>query len=237
MAVLDVDLGNSRIKYRSLDQPEECFGALDYDSPLPPLAAVERVRVSSVLSGEREARFRRRVRERYGCECEFARSVSAAAGVTNGYQDPSALGVDRWLAVLAAHRRFESGVLVVDLGTAATFDFVTAQGAHLGGYIVPGLALMRRSLLTDTAEVRYGETRAPSDLQPGTTTRDAVERGLLAALVSLVQAELEHAQQLCQHSARLVLCGGDADAVAAHLEAPHEIVPDLVLDGLALALP
>jgi len=233
---LDIDLGNSALKYRCGSQR----GRLDYPSQtevgLPDIEPPQRVRVASVLNAERNSRLADAIEQRWGVGCEFARSTQFCAGVQNGYAEPAALGVDRWLAVLAAHAQLQGAVLVADLGTAATLDFVTAEGVHLGGFIVPGSALMRRSLLQDTAAIRFEDSDQVANLAPGTQTADAVERGILAALVHLLDGELERFSRLCDHNARLVLCGGDAERVATHLQSEHRVLPDLVLDGLALAL-
>ncbi len=244
--VLDVDLGNSALKYRyagvsgraNYAAADPATDALpDFVLPDADIAAVSRVRVSSVLGARRDATFSEMVRQRWGVDCEFARSVVALGGVQNGYTDPSALGVDRWLAVVAAFQRVNGPVLVVDLGTAATLDYVSGDGEHLGGFIVPGAQLMRRSLLQETAAIRFAATEQLSDLSPGKQTRDAVERGVLLSLVQLISAELERFDKLCDHNSRLLMCGGDAERVSAHLQCDHEVVADLVLDGLAWALP
>lgn len=247
--VLDIDLGNSAMKYRCGD----LGGRLAYhkgdDSPggsesaealrfvLPDIGAVTRVRISSVLGSDGNEAFALQVQQRWGVDCEFACSVAECAGVTNGYTDPASLGVDRWLALLAAYQLVNAPVLVVDLGTAATLDYVSRSGQHLGGFIVPGVQLMRRSLLRQTAAIRYDNEEALSDLLPGRQTRDAVERGVVLSLVQLITAELERFNRLCDHNSSLVLCGGDGERVSPHLECEHLIVADLVLDGLGLALP
>ena len=68
--------------------------------------------------------------------------------VKNGYREPSSLGVDRWMVVLAAYHRCSGTALVIDLGTAITLDYIRSDGQHLGGYIVPGTHLSQRALLT-----------------------------------------------------------------------------------------
>lgn len=234
--ILDIDMGNSSMKYRcGLQSGRLDYAPQDTEFTLPDVMAPVRVRVSSVLDASHNDRLVEAVSKRWDVECEFARSSERCAGVQNGYTEVAALGVDRWLAVLAAYDRFGGPVLVADLGTAATLDFVTAEGKHLGGFIVPGTGLMRRSLLQDTAAIRYVADESLTDLSPGTQTRDAVERGVLLALVQLVSGELERFNRLCDHNARLALCGGDAERVAAHLDCDYQVLPHLVLDGLRLA--
>ncbi len=105
-----------------------------------------------------------------------------AAGVVNGYADPSLLGVDRWLAVIGAYQRVQGACVVADIGTAATVDVVAADGRHRGGYIVPGPQLMVASLLRGTSDL--AEFRAISPRGGGASfadnTRDAIERAAVS---------------------------------------------------------
>ena len=89
----------------------------------------------------------------FGIAPEFARTARFAAGVTCGYEDPSRLGVDRWLAMLAARQLSNRPFIVFGLGTAGTADFVDGDGVHKGGFIVPGLRLMTEALFAGTADV------------------------------------------------------------------------------------
>ena len=247
-ATLDIDLGNTRLKFRCGDQRGAVeFPAAAPDSPesfLPGLEGVRRVRVSSVRSAADNEQLAALVQRRWACRCEFALSTDYLARVHNGYDNPEQLGVDRWLALVAGYNKANPpdkdsavGVLVADLGTAATLDYVDPQGQHLGGFIVPGVETMQRSLLRDTAAIRFDAASDARVLQPGRQTRDAVERGVLLALVRLIDAELERFDELCHHNSRLLLCGGGAQSVAEYLAADHSLHPDLVLDGLVLAMP
>ncbi len=116
------------------------------------------------------------------------------AGVTIRYSDPSRLGVDRWLAMLAAHAASTKACLVVDCGTALTIDKLTASGEHCGGYIIPGLALMRRSLEENT-RIRLNKEFEAGGVALGHSTDEAVYHGSLAAAVALIRAKFEESSQ------------------------------------------
>ena len=160
----------------------------------------------------------------------------AGCGVVNGYEDPRQMGVDRWLAMLAAHREFSCAVCVVDAGTAVTIDQVDADGRHLGGVIVPGLGLMRRALLGETG--RIGESvvnEAGSGTGRGVlghSTDEAIDGGGLAAICGLIE---QCAAELAGRSRDnvLVVTGGDAVRIVPHLRVAVESRPRLVLRGLA----
>ena len=244
--VLDIDLGNSALKYRlagcSGQLPYLPSGAVDVAKLYSELGGSEsiplqRVRVCSVLSADRNAEFAAQILEQWGVTAEFARSLSAVGRVTNGYQEPSLLGVDRWMVVLASYRRCSGAALVIDLGTAITLDYVDADGRHLGGYIVPGTHLSRRALLRDTASISASAETAALLLQPGTSTQEAVSRGALLMVRNLIEFEVENWRTHSCQSPAVFLCGGGAQEISPHLRCEHEIVPQLVLDGLELALP
>jgi type III pantothenate kinase len=160
------------------------------------------------------------------------------AGVVNGYRDQQRLGLDRWLAIVAAYDMCGGACLVIDLGTAITVDLVGHDGIHLGGYIAPGLALLRTQLLTHTRRIRYdaAETAsALSDISPGRSTAEAVERGCLLMARSYVSGQIRSAGNHLGEGFVTYVTGGDASLVA---DIPGvTCVPDLVFRGLAIACP
>ena len=230
MTTLDIDMGNTRTKWR--------LGALAGALPSPelPALAVEpaRVRVSTVLRNRN--RLARAVAERYHADAEFASTTAELAGVRCGYADPTSLGVDRWLAVVAAWRRHRGPVIVISAGTAATIDFVDADGRHEGGHIAPGLRLLLDTLHRDTADVRPNRSIEPCTL-PGTDTQTAVSSGTFLMLTAYAEAAIGAFAARHGCGAEVLLTGGDADLLAGGLSARVRCEPHLVLDGLAIALP
>ncbi len=229
---LDLDIGNSRTKWRC--GPER--GSLAAGA-LPQMQfPIERVRVSSVVSSHELLRLR--IQEKFGVEPEFAVSSQTLAGVTNCYKEPSRLGVDRWLALVAAWNDVRSSVLVIDAGTALTVDVANDRGLHMGGYIAPGLETMRESLATDTENVRVAFLQDCESIREfGTNTRDAVQGGLLSMVVAWMSRCRALAESICGKAPKVFLTGGDSTRLARWLDFPCEIQADLVLDGLAIALP
>ena len=235
-AVLDLDIGNTRTKWR--------YGPLAGALPAPELptlpAPPSRVRVATV-AGQRAA-LAAAVQCRFGVAAEFATVAPTLGGVRCGYRCPEQLGIDRWLAIVAAWRQARTATVVVGAGTAATVDFVCAGGRHLGGCIAPGLALMRSALGSGTAD---GGIRAAASRQQGfatatagTTTEAALASGMAAMLVGF--AERAVASFLARpdvEDAVVFVTGGDAPALASAWQRPVRQAPTLVLDGLAVALP
>jgi type III pantothenate kinase len=170
-----------------------------------------------------------------GVEPQFVATVREAAGVRNGYADPSLLGVDRWLAVIGAYHRIRGACVVADIGTAATIDVVAADGQHRGGFIVPGPALMVSSLVSGTSDLgaRHESSGPASGARFADNTRDAMERGCRLAVAALIDRSVEEAAEGGRRPA-LLLTGGAAADVQPDLRCPVESVPNLVLRGLAV---
>lgn len=238
--ILDIDIGNTRIKWilRGVGAEPVVRGVFahgqwsDLDEPFAFQHAVTRVRLSSV-AGEVDCRVRAICQERWDLEPEIARVVDGAAGVVCGYTEPVRLGIDRWLGVIAGWSRYAEAFLVADAGSALTVDLVDNQGVHLGGYILPGFEMMRTALGFHTWGVRVGAERT-LETGPGRATSSAVNNGCLAALLGAVERIAEYSGVK-----RVLLTGGDTELLAKQLQTKAEVVavPDLVLDGLAIALP
>jgi len=150
-------------------------------------------------------------------------------GVTNGYRNPAQLGSDRWAALIGA-RALNGGraVLAVCCGTATTIDLLTAQGAFVGGCIMPGVGTMLRSLHEKTAVLPDADgvyTEYP------TQTVDAIVSGCQHAQAGAVERiydlyRREHTDLLC------LVSGGAAKALTPHLAIVFRYHDNLVLEGL-----
>jgi len=244
--ILELDCGNSFIKWRVLDQAavfnagvvgsaDELLAAL---SALPGIA-LSAARLVSVRGDEETSSLVELLSQQFGVVALCARPAPSAAGVKNGYIDYERLGLDRWMAVLGAYRLAGGACLVLDLGTAVTSDFVDAGGEHLGGFICPGLPLMRSQLRTHTRRIRYEGDAAEEAMQvlvPGRSTVEAVERGCSLMLRGFVQTQLELARRYWGDSFSVFLTGGDAGSVKEILPAAR-VMPDLIFVGLAIACP
>jgi len=151
-------------------------------------------------------------------------------GVTNAYQQPENLGVDRWLALIAAHQLYRENACIVDCGTAITVDLLAKNGMHRGGHICPGLRMMKQALFKHTQNLPLGDEAFP--LTAATSTAAAIYAGTLNAALGLI------AQVMAQQppATRLILTGGDAELLAGHMQPKPLINADLVLYGLAIVM-
>jgi type III pantothenate kinase len=221
--VLYLDCGNSRCKFRLGAHSgvwleiDEALAAIDQWRP-------ERTMIATVSA------FGARL---HAALQRIGRHPISLVAVRNGwhnvglnYPEPSQFGVDRWLTLVAA-RPWQQSVVIVDAGTALTIDALDARGFHQGGYILPGLALMRRALVNDTFALP--DVGPGQNLLPGHNTADAIANGAILALASSVTAAV---RQYGLNPFRLVWTGGDAALLAEHTEPDGVIIPELVIDGM-----
>lgn len=230
------DLGNSRLKCAPLHadgrlgdtlaiaHDGEAFADGGFDS-LP--ARIDAAHVASVASPALRAALLDALTARCG-RIGLATTQPVWEGMRIAYARPERLGVDRFLALLAARAR-GGAWLVVGVGTAMTVDLLDADGRHLGGRIAPSPTLMREALHARAAQL------APvggAYVEFAGDTPDALASGCLGASLALVERSRDAAREACGGPVSLVLHGGGADALSPWLpDAVH--VPALVLQGLA----
>lgn len=153
--------------------------------------------------------------------------------IYNAYQTPHTLGKDRLAAAVGAWSRHEGNhCLVVDAGTCITYEHITAQGQYVGGYISPGLAMRLQAMHHFTAQLPLLEKQRLS-AGVGSTTAEAMQAGVQRGLAHEIRGFFQDWTQQSQGPTHLLLCGGDADWLSTLLQdIPHQVVPDLVLQGL-----
>jgi len=241
---LDIDAGNTRIKWRlSEDGAYVERGVVDGLTQLEATVGnsadqIDQLRIATVRDDAFADGLTQLARTRWGVEPRFAVVETSCAGVTNAYSDPSRMGVDRWLAMLAAYNQVRGSCCVVDCGSAITVDIVAADGRHEGGYIVPGLNMQRATLGSSTGRIILSDSPDWGSLEPGADTEAAVSHGVLSMVVAWLANDARVRQASGQGS--LFLTGGDVDVLAPWLKAGglKWCVPaDLVLDGLQYSLP
>lgn len=239
-AVLQIDLGNSGLKWRLVtDDGVHCRGVQESreraggELPVPDIRPGT-VLVSSVAAQEIDQQLATQVRQQWSVEPWFARSEAETLGLRNSYMQPERMGVDRWLAMLGAWHPRKERVCVVDAGSALTIDIVAADGRHEGGYILPGVALMQRALRQDTQRVRFDQPPAAM-LEPGRSTAEAVGHGTALAQCGAVRLAIELASAGHGMPPQMVLSGGGGQVLGRLLGGEVQWRRDLVFEGLELA--
>lgn len=247
-----MDAGNTRIKWRLREQRGKGWHTLAEDSVFAehkvpsvfielgkqleklPMGRVDRMLVSTVRGEGFKTVFSSVMTEKWHLQPEYATVTAATGGVRNGYEDPAKLGVDRWLAVVAAYAQTQAACCVVDCGTTITVDRVEADGQHTGGYIVPGLHLMRDALATRSKALATAP-RAWESAAPGSSTLAAVHNGILAMALGFLR-DIHEQDLRAGREVQWFLTGGDAVHLVRHLDWSCRQVPDLVMDGLSLTM-
>jgi len=245
MTFLAIDVGNTRLKWALFDAAHP--GAAVHAQGVEFLEHIERLSegpwsglpapsqmLGCVVAGDA---VRRRVAEQmelWDVAPQWVVSSSEEAGVVNGYEHPTRLGADRWVAMIGArHHMLAAGsvrpLIVVMVGTAVTVDALDASGRFLGGLILPGHGIMLRALEIGTAglHVPTGEVRPfPSN------TSDALTSGGTYAIAGAVERMYQH---LLTHSGQPPACimtGGAGWKMAPSMVRPFELVENLIFDGL-----
>lgn len=242
-----VDIGNGRIKWGALEEqkltsfgnelrPTQEFDAFATQHWLPIVPPPSRVWVSNVAGPRIYKALASWVQQQWQVETRLVESVASGWGVVNSYYEPRRLGTDRWCKLVAARRDFAQPVYVVDCGTAMTLDVVNSTGGHLGGLILPGLGLMRRSLQDKTQAVRV-QSRPPRRQEQFLLAREtsgAVIGGTLYAVVAVVDRVAQDVESELGVPLKRLITGGDASLVLPLLREGFEMRPHLVLDGLSI---
>ncbi|MDA0823285.1 MAG: type III pantothenate kinase [Proteobacteria bacterium] len=237
--MLLIDAGNSRIKSAVyLNGMIDLYAPVPTESDLLPVQWKDAetptsVFVSNVAGAEIAAKLTRWIDEAWAMTPTFVQVSRRAAGMTTQYDDPTKLGVDRWLAALAAYQLARRAVVVVDAGTAITLDVVSDSGVHLGGSIAPGLELMVDSLTRNTARLRLDSIEHTQGI--ATNTACAISNGCIDAVVGGIERAARAIATSLDGTPDWVITGGGATEIMKHCHIEFRLVPDLVLQGLMFA--
>lgn len=233
-----VDIGNSRIKWTdseilSSDLAYSCSHSEQHALFEQYRQRPDAIWVANVAGKEVERQFTRLAEQHWRLTPTFLVSKRNACGVENGYADYARLGIDRWVALLAAHDQFHKATLVVDCGSATTLDMLDAGGKHLGGLILPGIEMMRKSLLAGTSIPAFTEAKEVNFFAIDTST--GIESGAVLATVTLIERAFYELSKRIAGAAICVITGGAAMNLIPKLTIKFEHVRNLVLQGVALA--
>lgn len=236
------DIGNTRVKWAlatgcgrfrqrgaALHRGEGAAAALERS--FAPLGEVERVVACSVASSAIDRSLETCVRRLWSVVPEWMPARREGWGVRCAYADPESMGADRWAMLVAARHRSPRGACVVSCGTAVTVDLLDETGRHLGGVIMPGVALMRRSLSENTARIAPAPGRVTS--LPDNTP-DAVATGTVLAAACTVDRLFAELRDSGSPHAECLLSGGDAEEVRGLMAHEALAASALVLEGLAV---
>jgi type III pantothenate kinase len=172
------------------------------------------------------------------CRTYFATTASVVGpGLKTGmpilYENPLEVGADRITASVAAFEKYGGPLIVLDFGTATTFDAVSAKGEYLGGAIAPGIRISAEALYLKTARLPRIEIRKPKRAI-GRTTVSSMQSGLYFGYIGLVTKTIEEIRKELGKDARVIATGGFGGQIASELTEIEAFEPDLVLEGLRI---
>ncbi|MGD8339163.1 MAG: type III pantothenate kinase [Gammaproteobacteria bacterium] len=250
--MIAIDCGNTRLKWARFEGRARLDGGhaslRGAGDPFEALAAglgdlagrndsAGHVLVANVAGPEVAEHISAAVRSTLGRDSEFVSVQANAHGIECAYADPGTLGVDRWLAMIAARNLRDGPFAVVGAGTALTFDAVDRSGRHLGGLILPGDRLMIEALASHAEQIPVVPPagRAVRGLEIlGRSTAEAVSHGARLALAAAVDRAVATVTAELGEAIAVLLTGGDAPLVEEWLASDAEVEADLVLEGLAV---
>jgi type III pantothenate kinase len=242
-----LDIGNTRIKWAVQTQhglsEQQALAHAGLNAAqlgtqvFAPSGQISQLLVSNVAGAVMAEHVTQAARDCWQIEPIFVASSASAtvAGrvLRNAYAEPAKLGVDRWLAMLGAYALSPTAALVVSVGTAMTLDAFTHQGQHLGGMIVPGPDLMMQSLMHNTSDIaKRAQQGEHGDSFFADNTLGCVYQGAVHATTALIENAYKRLQNT-DPDVRLLLTGGAASQVEKLLPMPVQVVPDMVLQGIA----
>ncbi len=245
MTLLALDIGNTRLKWAHYASPQpgaallaqgaEFLENIDKlaDGVWAALAQPTHI-LGSVVAGDAVKRRVEEQMEMWDIAPQWVVASESEAGLSNGYDYPSRLGADRWVAMIGAyHRMLALGqprpMVVVMVGTAVTVEAISPDGRFLGGFILPGHGIMLRALESGTAGLHV----PTGDVCPfPTNTSDALTSGGTFAIAGAVECMVQHVRQHCGAEPMCVMTGGAGWKMAPSMTRPFELVDNLIFDGL-----
>jgi type III pantothenate kinase len=246
MSFLAIDIGNTRLKWAMY--PHAAIGAepmaagaeflenIDKlaDGEWSRLPPPDRMLGCCVAGDAIKRRVEEQMEEQWIVPAHWVVASAGEAGLVNGYDHPTRLGADRWVAMIGARdRMLASGparpMVVVMVGTAVTVEAVDGEGRFLGGFILPGHGIMLRALESGTAglHVPTGEVR-----RFPTNTSDALTSGGTFAIAGAIERMVQHVRQQCGAEPVGYMTGGAGWKMAPHMSVPFELLESLIFDGL-----
>ena len=215
-----IDIGNSAVKWRTLESDVYSKNVDEFLTSILPQA--DSAWVSAVANLDIVEDLKSLFKEFH-----LVDSQKKCNNLVVAYDDPLSLGSDRFFAMLGAMNQFsKKPLLVIDIGSAMTFDVINGDGIHQGGLIMPGLGALRISFS------KFETTDLTSNIDGlARNTTDAWKNGTQAMLISSINDQIEKFNEIFSDGI-VTICGGFVDEIKNELPNSVQIFDNLVLDGL-----
>lgn len=244
-----IDIGNSRIKWALYDLQEDRFArsgdilygnadlAKIFSGQWSDLTRPDKVLIANVAGSHLASTLNTWIEKNWQIKAEYVKTATFSHGVKNAYPDHSALGIDRWMAVIAAWHRLrehKKAICVVDCGTATTIDGISEYGQHIGGIILPGYMMMQEALVNHTLGINMVSKTTPM-YNFCNNTEQGISSGCCIATVATINQLVKLMENDYGEGIKCIITGGNAVFIIKQLSRPFEYEPKLVLHGIAIS--
>jgi type III pantothenate kinase len=154
-------------------------------------------------------------------------------GIIISYDNPEEVGADRIVNAVAAYEKYRQSLIVVDFGTATTFDYISPRGEYMGGAIAPGLLISSEVLFQRASKLPRVELIKPKTVV-GKNTVASMQSGIVFGYIALVDGIVNRMKQEVQTSPKVIATGGLAHLIASESETIEEVDENLTLKGLRI---
>lgn len=158
---------------------------------------------------------------------------NSKTGLSILYDNPKDVGADRIANAVAGYQKFGGPLIIVDFGTAITFDVVSKKGEYLGGLIFPGISISMEALYNKAAKLSRVKLTLPERII-GKNTEESIRGGAVYGYAGLVDNVVKKIQKETGHKTRVISTGGDANLIAKYSSVIQENCPLLTLEGLKI---
>ena len=216
--------------HRTVDESWLTIRSFCSDAGIDP-AAITAVGIASVVS-DLTGIFESLARKYFHCD-PVTVNASLDLGFRVLYKDPMTVGADRLCNAVAGYARYGGPLVIIDFGTATTYDVVAANGDYLGGVIALGLESTAAELHRRTAKLPKIELRFPPGII-GTETVSSMQAGVMFGTVDAVEGIIARIRKELGTPARVIATGGLASLIAGRIAVIEAVEPSLVLDGIRM---
>lgn len=161
-------------------------------------------------------------------------NAETAAGMPILYRNPFEVGADRLVNAVAAYESYHTSLIVIDFGTATTFDVISEKGEYLGGAISPGILTASEALYQNASKLPRIEIFTPPPNVIGKTTEESMKAGVIFGYAALVDGIVNRMKKEIKSDPRVIATGGLAPLMANVSETIEAVEPDLTLQGLRI---
>jgi type III pantothenate kinase len=150
------------------------------------------------------------------------------------YANPSEVGADRIVNAVAAYDRYKTALIVIDFGTATTFDVISEKGEYIGGAISPGISISAEALFQRASKLPRVEIFTPPSKVVGTDTAGSIKSGIIYGYAGLVDGMVERIKKEMNFNPKVIATGGLAVLINNVAGSIEEVCPSLTLEGLKI---